>query len=402
MNLKGKRILLGVTGSIAAYKSALLTRLLIKSGAEVQLIMSASALDFITPLTLATLSKRPVFSDFFDKKSGQWQNHVDLGLWADLFIVAPISANTLGKLANGICDNLLTATYLSARCPVMLAPAMDLDMYQHPSVRANLQKVASFGNIILDAESGELASGLSGQGRMMEPEHILEEVTRFFSPSLDFKGKKVMVTMGPTQEAIDPVRFISNHSSGKMGLAIAKVFQKQGAEVFVVSGPVSLNLNSEGFHLYSIHSADEMYEAAKSIHDQMDICVFAAAVADYAPAVVAPEKIKKQSEELSILLKKNIDIAYELGKSKRQDQIHVGFALETEHEEIYAKAKLEKKNFDLVVLNSAKEEGAGFQHDTNKVKIFHKDGKAVQSDLLPKSKIAELILDEVKNLPVWI
>ena len=402
MNLKGKRILLGVTGSIAAYKSALLTRLLIKSGAEVQLIMSASALDFITPLTLATLSKRPVFSDFFDKKSGQWQNHVDLGLWADLFIVAPLSANTLGKLANGICDNLLTATYLSARCPVMLAPAMDLDMYQHPSVRANLQKVASFGNIILDAESGELASGLSGQGRMMEPEHILEEVTRFFSPSLDFKGKKVLVTMGPTQEALDPVRFISNHSSGKMGLAIAKVFQKQGAEVFVVSGPVRLDLSSEGFHLYPVHSADEMYEAAKSIHDQMDICVFAAAVADYAPAMVAPEKIKKQSEELSILLKKNIDIAYELGKSKRQDQIHVGFALETEHEEIYAKAKLEKKNFDLVVLNSAKEEGAGFQHDTNKVKIFHKDGKAVQSDLLPKSKIAELILDEVKNLPVWI
>ena len=218
----------------------------------------------------------------------------------------------------------------------------------------------------------------------------------------DFKGKKVLVTMGPTQEALDPVRFISNHSSGKMGLAIAKAFQKQGAEVFVVSGPVSLNLNSEGFHLYSIHSADEMYEAAKSIHDQMDICVFAAAVADYAPAVVASEKIKKQGEELSILLKKNVDIAYELGKSKRQDQIHVGFALETEREEVHAKAKLEKKNFDLVVLNSAKEEGAGFQHDTNKVKIFHKDGKAVQSDLLPKSKIAELILDEVKNLPVWI
>ncbi|MCU0401839.1 MAG: bifunctional phosphopantothenoylcysteine decarboxylase/phosphopantothenate--cysteine ligase CoaBC, partial [Algoriphagus sp.] len=386
----------------AAYKSALLTRLLIKSGAEVQLIMSASALDFITPLTLATLSKRPVLSDFSDKKTGEWNNHVELGLWADLFIVAPLSANTLGKFANGICDNLLTATYLSARCPVMLAPAMDLDMYQHPSVRANLEKVASFGNIILDAESGELASGLSGQGRMMEPEHILEEVNRFFSPSDDFKGKNVMVTMGPTQEALDPVRFISNHSSGKMGLAIAKAFQKYGAEVFVVSGPVSLDLSSEGFHLYPVHSADQMHEAAKSIHDQMDVCVFAAAVADYAPAVVASEKIKKQGEELSILLKKNVDIAYELGKSKRQDQIHVGFALETEREEIHAKAKLEKKNFDLVVLNSAKEEGAGFKHDTNKVKIFHKDGKTVQSDLLPKSKIAELILEEVKNLPVWI
>lgn len=402
MNLKGKRILLGVTGSIAAYKSALLTRLLIKSGAEVQLIMSASAFDFITPLTLATLSKRPVLSDFSDKKTGQWNNHVELGLWADLFIVAPLSANTLGKFANGICDNLLTATYLSARCPVMLAPAMDLDMYQHPSVRANLEKVASFGNIILDAESGELASGLSGQGRMMEPEHILEEVNRFFSSSLDFKGKKVMVTMGPTQEAIDPVRYISNHSSGKMGLAIANAFQKYGAEVFVISGPVGLNLSAQGFHVYSIHSASEMYEAAKSIHDQMDICVFAAAVADYSPVEVASEKIKKQGEELTIQLRKNVDIAFELGKSKRPDQIHVGFALETESEEVHAKAKLEKKNFDMVVLNSAREEGAGFRHDTNKVKIFHKDGKTVQSDLLPKSRIAELILEEVKNLPVWI
>lgn len=402
MNLKGKRILLGVTGSIAAYKSALLTRLLIKSGAEVQLVMSASALDFITPLTLATLSKRPVFSDFFDKKSGEWHNHVELGLWADLFIVAPLSANTLGKFANGICDNLLTATYLSARCPVMLAPAMDLDMYQHPSVKGNLEKVRSFGNIILDPESGELASGLSGQGRMMEPEHILGEVNRFFSHSLDFKGKKVMVTMGPTQEALDPVRFISNHSSGKMGLALAKAFQAQGAEVFVVSGPVSLDLQSESFHLYSIHSAREMYEAAKSIHDQMDICVFAAAVADYGPAEIASEKIKKQGEDLTIHLKKNVDIAYELGKSKRPEQVHVGFALETEKEELHAKAKLEKKNFDLVVLNSAKEEGAGFRHDTNRVKIFHRGGKMVQSDLLPKADIAELILNEVKNLPVWI
>jgi phosphopantothenoylcysteine decarboxylase/phosphopantothenate--cysteine ligase len=402
MNLKGKRILLGVTGSIAAYKSALLTRLLIKSGAEVQLIMSASALDFITPLTLATLSKRPVYSDFYDKKSGEWNNHVELGLWADLLIVAPLSANTLGKFANGICDNLLTATYLSARCPVMLAPAMDLDMYQHPSVRANMEKVASFGNVILDAESGELASGLSGQGRMMEPEHILEEVNRFFSPLLDFKGKKVLITMGPTQEALDPVRFISNHSSGKMGLALAKAFKGRGAEVYVVSGPVSLDILSEGFHFFPIHSASEMYAAAKSIHEQMDICVFAAAVADYAPAVVATEKIKKQEGDLSIHLKKNIDIAYELGKSKRQGQIHVGFALETEKEEVHAKAKLEKKNFDLVVLNSAKEEGAGFKHDTNKVKIFHKDGKMVPSDLLPKSNIAELILNEVKNLPVWI
>jgi phosphopantothenoylcysteine decarboxylase/phosphopantothenate--cysteine ligase len=402
MNLSGKRILLGVTGSIAAYKSALLTRLLIKSGAEVQVIMSASALDFITPLTLATLSKRPVFSDFSDKTTGQWNNHVELGLWADLFIVAPLSANTLAKFSNGLCDSLLTATYLSARCPVMLAPAMDLDMYQHPSVRANLEKVLSYGNILLDAESGELASGLSGQGRMMEPEHIVNRVIDFFDPQQNFRGKKVMVTMGPTQEAIDPVRFISNHSSGKMGLAIAKAFEGQGAEVFVVSGPVSLNLTSENFHLFHVRSAGEMYEAAKKLHADMDICVFTAAVADYAPADVATEKIKKQGDTLQLSLKKNVDIAFELGKAKHPSQIHVGFALETENEEQHAKSKLDKKNFDLVVLNSAKEEGAGFQHDTNRVKIFTRSGKMIQSELLPKPMIAELIVKEVKNLPIWI
>lgn len=402
MNLSAKRILLGVTGSIAAYKSALLTRLLIKSGAEVQIIMSTSALDFITPLTLATLSKRPVYSDFSDKKSGQWHNHVELGLWADLFVVAPLSANTLAKFANGLCDNLLTATYLSARCPVMLAPAMDLDMYQHPSVRANLQKVSSFGNILLDAESGELASGLTGQGRMMEPEHIVNRVNDFFIQSQDFKGKKVMVTMGPTQEAIDPVRYISNHSSGKMGLSIAKAFRSRGAEVFVVSGPVSLNLNSGDFHVKNVSSAEEMFQAAESLHAQMDICVFAAAVADYTVSQIAPEKIKKQDDTFDLQLKKTIDIAFELGKRKMPNQIHVGFALETENEEAHAKAKLEKKNFDMVVLNSAREDGAGFQHDTNRVKVFHQNGRSIESKLLPKSQIAELILDEVKIAPVWV
>ncbi len=402
MNLQGKRILLGVTGSIAAYKSAHLTRLLIKSGAEVQIIMSTSALDFITPLTLATLSKRPVFSEFFDRKSGEWTNHVELGLWADLFIVAPLSANSLAKFAIGICDNLLSATYLSARCPVMIAPAMDLDMYQHPSVRENLRKVQSFGNILLDAESGELASGLSGQGRMMEPEHILARVEKFFSQKTDFKGKKVLITMGPTQEAIDPVRFISNHSSGKMGLALAMASKSRGAEVFLVSGPVSLQINSSDFQLTRVKSAQEMYEVSRKLHPQMDICVFAAAVADYAPAVIAPEKIKKQDSEMSILLKKNVDIALELGKQKRPGQLHVGFALETENEEMHAKAKLDKKNFDLIVLNSAKEEGVGFQHDTNRVRIFHRDGNRVTSELLPKSEIAELILDEVKKTPIWI
>ncbi|OOG78427.1 bifunctional phosphopantothenoylcysteine decarboxylase/phosphopantothenate--cysteine ligase CoaBC [Algoriphagus sp. A40] len=402
MNLQGKRILLGVTGSIAAYKSALLTRLLIKSGAEVQIIMSTSAFDFITPLTLATLSKRPVFSAFADQTTREWTNHVELGLWADLFIVAPLSANTLGKFANGLCDNLLSATYLSARCPVMLAPAMDLDMYQHPSVRENLRKVLSFGNILLDAESGELASGLSGQGRMMEPEHILAQVEKFFRKKKDFQGKKVLITMGPTQEALDPVRFISNHSSGKMGLAIAKSFKERGAEVFLVSGPVSVSINPGDFHFFMVRSADEMYEASKKLHSQMDICVFAAAVADYSPVEIAPEKIKKNDSEMSILLKKNVDIALELGKSKKPGQLHVGFALETESEEIHAKAKLDKKSFDLIVLNSAREEGAGFQHDTNRVKIFDRDGMKIDSGLIPKSEVADLILDEIKKAPVWI
>lgn len=402
MNLKGKRILLGVTGSIAAYKSALLTRLLIKSGAEVQIIMSASALDFITPLTLATLSKNPVLTEFSNQKTGEWINHVELGLWPDLFIVAPASANTIGKFANGLCDNLLSATYLSSRCPVMIAPAMDLDMYQHPSVLSNLKKLTSYGNIILEAESGELASGLSGQGRLMEPEHILLEVEKFFKKTHDFSGKKVLVTLGPTQEAIDPVRFISNHSSGKMGFAIAKAFQKRGADVYVVAGPVSIFLKDQGFHLNQVSSAKEMYETSKGLHSHMDICVFAAAVADYAPENVAKEKIKKEDSELSLRMVKNVDIALELGKLKKANQIHVGFALETENEESNAKAKLEKKNFDLVVLNSAKEEGAGFKLDTNRVKIFHRKGMMTQSELLPKSEIAELILEEVKKVPVWV
>jgi phosphopantothenoylcysteine decarboxylase / phosphopantothenate---cysteine ligase len=402
MNLQGKRILLGVTGSIAAYKTAHLTRLLIKSGAEVQIIMSASALDFITPLTLATLSKRPVFSDFFDNKTGVWNNHVELGLWADLFIVAPLSANTLAKFANGYCDNLLAAIYLSARCPVMLAPAMDLDMYQHPAVRENLERVQSFGNYLLDAESGELASGLSGQGRMMEPEHILDQVERFFIGKSDFKGKRVLITLGPTQEAIDPVRYISNHSSGKMGLAIAKAFKSRGAEVFLISGPISIPIDPSQYHLIKVKTAFEMYEASHQLHETMDICVFAAAVADYAPAVIAAEKIKKNETEMSILLRKNVDIASELGKLKKQGQIHVGFALETEKEEQHAKTKLNKKNFDLIVLNSANEAGAGFQHDTNRVKFFHQDGRSADSGLISKSEVAEMLLEEIKKVPVWI
>jgi len=398
MNLQGKRILVGVTGSIAAYKTAILTRLLIKSGAEVQLVATMSALDFITPLTLATLSKRPVLSAFFEKNSGQWHNHVELGLWADLFLVAPLSANTLSKFAQGGCDNLLTATYLSCRCPVMLAPAMDLDMYQHPSVQANLAKVASFGNIVLDAETGELASGLSGQGRMMEPEHILEQVIQFFNPKKDFLGKKVLITLGPTQEALDPVRFLSNHSSGKMGYALAKAFEAQGAAVTIVAGPVSLKLDESRFQVHRVTTASEMFEAAKSLHTEMDVVVFAAAVADFRPENAAVQKIKKAGEELTLRLVPNVDLAFELGKIKSTKQIHVGFALETEQEEANAKAKLERKNFDLVVLNSATEDGVGFKHDTNQVRIFHKGGNEVQSALLPKDVIAELILEEVKKV----
>jgi phosphopantothenoylcysteine decarboxylase/phosphopantothenate--cysteine ligase len=401
MNLQGKRILVGVTGSIAAYKTAILTRLLIKSGAEVQLVATTSALDFITPLTLATLSKRPVLSVFFEKNSGQWHNHVELGLWADLFLVAPLSANTLSKFAQGACDNLLTATYLSCRCQVMLAPAMDLDMYQHPSVRANLEKVTSYGNVVLDAETGELASGLSGQGRMMEPEHILDRVLHFFNSNKDFGGKKVMITLGPTQEALDPVRFLSNHSSGKMGFALAQAFQAAGARVYVVAGPVALKLEEGGFQVQRVTTATEMYTAAKALHEQMDVVVFAAAVADFRPESPATQKIKKQGEELPLRLVPNVDIAYELGKIKKEGQIHVGFALETEQEEAHAKAKLVRKNFDLIVLNSATEEGVGFKHDTNKVRIFHKNGKDLETALLPKLDIAGLIVEEVKKAAAW-
>ncbi len=395
MNLSGKRILLGVTGSIAAYKTALLTRLLIKSGAEVKVIMTTSALDFITPLTLSTLSKNPVHTQFWEGKTGEWTNHVELGLWADLMVIAPLSANTLGKMANGICDNLLLATYLSARCPVMVCPAMDLDMYQHPSVKTNLTKLQAFGNLILEPASGELASGLVGQGRMVEPEEILQEVTRFFDRKQDFLGKKIMITMGPTQENIDPVRFISNHSSGKMGLALANAFKSAGAQVTLISGPVGLDLS--GFEVKSVRSAQEMLTASSAIHHEQDICVFAAAVADYSPAEIADQKIKKQKDELVIRLIKNPDIALELGQKKQPGQIHVGFALETEREEFHAQEKLHKKNFDLIVLNSASEEGAGFRHDTNKVTIFHRDGRRVSSTLMAKSAVAELILQEVKK-----
>ena len=388
--LKGKKILIAVCGSIAAYKTAFFVRLLVKEGAEVKVVMTESAKHFITPLTLSTLSKNPVYSEYFDEKSGEWTNHVDLGLWADLMIIAPLSANTLGKMANGICDNLLLATYLSAKCPVMVAPAMDLDMYQHPSTLANLDKLRSFGNEIIEANHGELASGLIGQGRMAEPEELVEAIKKKLTKSTSLQGKKVLITSGPTHEAIDPVRFIGNHSSGKMGVAIAKAFSDVGAEVHVVSGP-SKYLPNHG-HLSRVNSAKEMLEEVEKHHESSDIVVFAAAVADYRPAVPSKEKIKKNDTNLDITLTKNPDIALELGKKKKK-QIHIGFALETNKEKVHAKEKLEKKNFDLIVLNSLNDSGAGFQKDTNKVTFFDKDNNEVNFKLKSKLEVAEDIVN---------
>jgi phosphopantothenoylcysteine decarboxylase / phosphopantothenate---cysteine ligase len=398
MQLQGKKILLGVTGSIAAYKAAHLTRLLVKEGAEVQIIMSTSALDFITPLTLATVSKRPIMESFYDPKTGAWNNHVDLGLWADLFLVAPISANTLSKFANGACDNLLSATYLSARCPVMIAPAMDLDMYLHPSVRANLDRLSSFGNIILEAESGELASGLHGQGRLMEPEHIMDKVLAHFSGQLDLKGKKFLITAGPTHEAIDPVRFIGNHSSGKMGIALANALAMRGAEVNLILGPSFLLPSNSSVKVTSVKSAEEMFQACLKHHEKSDVCIFAAAVADYTPEEISKEKIKKSADDMIIKLKKNVDIAATLGKQKKNGQIHVGFALETQQEEENALAKLKRKNFDMVVLNSMRDNGAGFQHDTNKVTFYFEDGSKEPLTLLPKTEVATQIINAIKKM----
>jgi len=398
MLLQGKRILLGVTGSIAAYKAAHLTRLLIKEGAEVQVIMTTSALDFITPLSLSTLSKKPVLHSSHNPQTGEWNNHVELGLWADLFLIAPLSANTLAKLATGYCDNLLTATYLSARCPVMVAPAMDLDMYQHPTVKQNLKKVQEYGNILLDAEDGELASGLSGQGRLMEPEQILQNVVELLSTERPLKGKRFLVTAGPTYEAIDPVRFIGNHSSGKMGIAITKALAHQGAEVILVLGPSVLEVQHPLVQTVRVTSANEMYKAAHSHHLQVDACIFAAAVADYRPASVATEKIKKEAGEMNISLKRNIDIAKTLGESKREGQIHVGFALETNDEDSNALVKLKKKYFDLIILNSLNDPGAGFQHDTNKVTLFFRNGDKETFGLLPKTEVAALIVQKIKKL----
>lgn len=393
--LKGKKIVLGVTGSIAAYKSAVLIRLLVKEGAEVKVIMTDAAKEFITPLTLSTLSKTPVLSSFVKDESSQWNNHVDLGLWADAFVIAPASANTIAKMANGICDNLLSAVYLSARCSVYVAPAMDLDMLQHPSTQANLQKIKSFGNIIIKPTYGELASGLIGTGRMAEPEEILKVLVDSFSVDKKLKGKTVLVTAGPTFEAIDPVRFISNHSSGKMGFAIAEALANEGAQVNLITGPTNQHTEHKGISVRNVISAEDMYNACTEIFPKSDIAVLSAAVADYKPATVADQKIKKKDENITIELTKTRDIAASLGKLKHNGQLIVGFALETEQEQNNALKKLESKNFDLIVLNSLNDEGAGFGHDTNKVTIINKAQKVKTFGLKNKKEVADDIVSAI-------
>ncbi len=393
--LQGKRILLGVTGSIAAYKSAMLTRLLVKAGAEVKIVMTPSALDFITPLTMSTVSKNPVLSEFKAGDTGRWNNHVDLGLWADVMIVAPASANTLAKMAHGICDNLLLAVYLSARCPVVVAPAMDLDMLQHPSTQSNLEKIKSFGNHIIEPGFGELASGLTGTGRMAEPEAIEDWLKTFLGSKKKLTGKRALVTAGPTYEAIDPVRFIGNHSSGKMGFAIAEALANEGAVVHLVTGPTHQHTNHGGISVKNVISAEEMYNEVSQRFSTADITVLAAAVADYKPKVKAGQKIKKKEDELNLELVKTHDIAASLGKQKHSGQLIVGFALETENERENAEKKLEAKNFDLIVLNSLQDAGAGFGYDTNRITLIDRQRNITGFETKSKRDVARDIVTAI-------
>jgi phosphopantothenoylcysteine decarboxylase/phosphopantothenate--cysteine ligase len=394
--ISGKNILLGVTAGIAAYKSAFLVRLLVKKGANVKVVMTPSAKEFVTPLTLSTLSKNEVLSSFTDEDNdnAQWNNHVELGLWSDLFIIAPATANTLSKMANGTSDNLLLATYLSAKCPVYYAPAMDLDMYKHPSTEATFKKLNSFGNIQIPAESGELASGLIGKGRMAEPETIVSFLEQDILKQLPLRGKRVLITAGPTFEAIDPVRFIGNHSSGKMGFAIAEAAANLGAEVTLISGPVSLQLEHSFIKIVRVTSAQEMYDATHGSFATCDIAILSAAVADYKPIQVADQKIKKKDGSLTLQLTKTKDILASLGAIKK-DQFLVGFALETQNEEENAKLKLKKKNLDLIVLNSLNDKGAGFKVDTNKVTLITRDNKIIPFQVKLKTEVAKDILEHI-------
>ncbi|MEL7251510.1 MAG: bifunctional phosphopantothenoylcysteine decarboxylase/phosphopantothenate--cysteine ligase CoaBC [Bacteroidota bacterium] len=388
--IAGKKIILGVTGSIAAYKAVFLTRLLVKAGAEVQVLMTPAATKFVQPLTFSTLSKRPVFTEVTAEDA--WNNHVELGLWADAMLVAPATANTLARLANGICDNIIAAVYLSARCPVFVAPAMDVDMWHHASTQANIKRLHSYGNHLIPVESGELASGLKGEGRLAEPENIVEFLSDFFTRSQALAGTKVLITAGPTYEAIDPVRFIGNRSSGKMGVSLAKAITEQGGEVILVLGPSSLQPEMEGLTVERVQRAQEMYDAALRHFPTCQVAIMAAAVADYRPVNAATEKIKKKGEHMTIELVKNPDIAATLGQQKREGQLLIGFALETENAEANAQGKLERKNLDYIVLNSLRDTGAGFGTDTNKVSIFAADNKVVHFELKSKDEVARDIV----------
>ena len=401
--LENKKIVLGITGSIAAYKACILARLLIKKGAEVQVVMTPAAKEFITPLTLATLTQKPVVSEFFDRRDGSWHSHVNLGLWADAMLIAPASASTIGKMANGIADNMLVTTYLSmkqsptsegkVKTPVFVAPAMDLDMYAHPSTQANLQKLQSYGNHIIEPATGFLASKLEGKGRMEEPEKIVEVLEQFFAKQQKLAGKKVLITAGPTYEKIDPVRFIGNYSSGKMGFALAEVCAEQGAEVTLVSGPVMLQTKHPGIKRIDVESAQQMYEVATKHFPKADIAILCAAVADFTPKTTADKKIKRKGDNLKLELQPTKDIAAALGAVKKKKQVLVGFALETDNEQKNAKEKMERKNFDFIVLNSLQDKGAGFRVDTNKVTIIGRHNDLTAYDIKSKREVAEDIVE---------
>ena len=394
--LKGKKIVLGITGSIAAYKSCYIIRGLIKAGAEVQVVITPSGKEFITPITLSTLTQKPVVSEFFSQRDGTWNSHVKLGLWADAMLIAPCTASTLGKMANGVADNMLVTTYLSMKAPVFIAPAMDLDMYQHPTTQQNMNRLRSFGNQIIEPQSGFLASGLEGKGRMEEPENIVAYLDRFFE-NKDLQGKHILITAGPTYEKIDPVRFIGNYSSGKMGFALAEECERRGAEVTLIAGPVSMKC-SAGIHRIDIESCEEMYNAATTHFAHADAAILCAAVADFRPEDIASEKIKRGEDDLTIRLKPTHDIASRLGQMKKQGQVLVGFALETNDEVVNAQKKLQKKNLDFIVLNSLQHKGTCFQSDDNQISILSSNGQ-VDFDKKPKDEVAKDIVDElVKRL----
>ena len=393
--LKGKKIVLGITGSIAAYKACYIIRGLIKRGAEVQVVITPAGKEFITPITLSALTSKPVISEFFAQRDGTWNSHVDLGLWADAMLIAPATASTIGKMANGIADNMLITTYLSAKAPVFVAPAMDLDMYKHPVTQRNLKVLQSFGNIIIEPESGELASGLIGKGRMEEPERIVAFIADYFARQEDFKGKKVVVTAGPTYEKIDPVRFIGNYSSGKMGLAIAEEFAGRGAEVVLVCGPVNLKTSHPAIRRVDVESAAQMYEVTSKEFVNSDVAVLSAAVADFTPKEKADHKIKRGKDDLLLELLPTKDIAAELGRIKTASQLLVGFALETNDEEVNALSKMQRKNLDMIVLNSLNDKGAGFSVDTNKVTILDKAGDKTVYELKTKVEVAKDIVDQI-------